>query len=523
MLSALHAAEPARAGCRAALYVPRTFWKERLLHEYTPSLEEFRLKAREGNVVPVFREILGDLETPVSAFKKIGDAPHAFLLESVEGGEKWGRYSFLGTAPSAVVRIEGTRVTVESNGRKRTRSVRDPLSGLESVLSRYKPVHVEGLPRFVGGAVGYLGYDSIRFLEDKVRLAEWKPGDLPDAQFLVTGSLLVFDNLSHTIKVVVNAEVGLDPEAAWHDATRRIDATVDRLRSFSPTHYQARRTTRKPVFSSSTSRREFERAVGRAKQYIEAGDAYQVVLSQEISAEISSNPFDVYRALRQINPSPYMYFLRFGSDVVLGASPEALVRKEDDVLEVRPIAGTRARGADRVEDLRLEEELRASEKERAEHVMLVDLGRNDLGRVSQYGTVAADEFMVVERYSHVMHLVSGVRGTMRDGLSSFDVLRACFPAGTVSGAPKVRAMQIIDELERRRRNVYAGGVGYFSFDGNMDICIAIRTILCRGQHASIGAGAGIVANSNAQLEYEETRNKAQVLIAAIEAAERGLE
>jgi anthranilate synthase component 1 len=495
----------------------------RSVQPYTPTREDFRLKAREGNLVPVYREILGDLETPVSAFKKIDTGKHAFLFESVEGGEKWGRYSFLGADATAIVRVEGRNLTVESDGQRRTRTVRDPISGIEELLSGYKPVEVEGLPRFVGGAVGYLGYDCVRFLEKTVVLPEWKPGDLPDAQFLITGSMLVFDNLSHTIKVVVNADVGRDPDAAYRLATRRIDQLVDRLRGLTPTHYQRRRSGRKLVYASTMTRQEFERDVRRAQEHILAGDAFQVVLAHELSTEITSEPFDVYRALRQLNPSPYMYFLRLGDDVVLGASPEVLVRKEDEVVELRPIAGTRPRGATPVEDLRLEEELRASEKDMAEHVMLVDLGRNDLGRVSAYGTVATDELMVVERYSHVMHLVSGVHGVARDGTTSFDVLRACFPAGTVSGAPKVRAMQIIQELERRRRNVYAGGVGYFSFSGNMDMCIAIRTVLCRGNQAFIGAGAGIVANSNPRLEYDETRDKAQVLIAAIDAAEAGFE
>jgi anthranilate synthase component 1 len=490
---------------------------------YTPTLEDFRLKARDGNLVPVYREILGDLETPVSAFKKIDTGPHAFLLESVEGGEKWGRYSFLGAAPSAVVRIEGRKLTLENDRKRRTETVRDPLAGLQGVLARYKPVAVDGLPRFSGGAVGYLAYDCVRFLESSVALPDWKPGDLPDAQFLITGTMLVFDNLSHTIKVVVNAEIDGDPDAAYLRATRQIDQLVDRLRSFTPTHYQGRRSGRQPAFSSNTSRPEFESAVRRAKEHIVAGDAFQVVLSHELSTQVTCEPFDLYRALRQINPSPYMYFLRFGEDTVVGASPEVLVRQEDDVVEVRPIAGTRPRGAARVEDLRLEEELRASEKERAEHVMLVDLGRNDLGRVCEYGSVSAEDVMVVERYSHVMHLVSGVRGTVRNGTSCFDVLRACFPAGTVSGAPKVRAMQIIQELEGRRRNVYAGGVGYFSFDGNMDVCIGIRTIVCRGNQASIGAGAGIVANSIPRCEYDETRSKAQVLVSAIEAAEMGFD
>jgi anthranilate synthase component 1 len=491
---------------------------------YVPTLEEFRLKARSGNLVPVYREILGDLETPVSAFRKIDDGEHAFLLESVEGGEKWGRYSFLGAAPTAALRIEGTRVhATGSDGRTRSYRAADPIAAVRDFLAPYRPVEIEGLPRFVGGAVGYFGYDSVRFIEDGVRLPDWKPGEVADAQFMITGPMLVFDNLAHTIKVVVNAPVGRDPEAAWRQATREIDALVARLQAPAPAPAKRRRAPQQPVFTSTTSRGEFERDVARAKEHILAGDAFQVVLSHELSTSLSCDPFDVYRALRRINPSPYMYFLRFGNDAVVGASPEVLVRKEDDALEVRPIAGTRPRGATRVEDLRLEEELRASDKERAEHVMLVDLGRNDLGRVAQYGSVTTDELMVVERYSHVMHLVSSVRGVARDGVTAFDALRACFPAGTVSGAPKVRAMQILYDLEGRRRGVYAGGVGYFGFSGNMDMCIAIRTIVCRNGRATIGVGAGIVAGSNPRLEYEETRNKAQVLIAAIEAAEAGLE
>ncbi|HZL84673.1 MAG TPA: anthranilate synthase component I [Candidatus Krumholzibacteria bacterium] len=493
------------------------------MHAYTPTLEEFRCKAREGNLVPVYREILGDLETPVSAFKKLDDGRYAFLLESVEGGEKWGRYSFIGVAPSAVLSCQGTRMVIESGGTRQTRNVRDPITGLEAYLRRYRPVPVPGLPRFVGGAVGYLGYECARFLEDSIGLPEGKRGDLPDAQFFITGPLLVFDNLAHTIKVVVNAAVTDDADKSYKQATRQIDQIVDRLRSFTPTHYTSRKSAHRPVWSSTASAADFERIVRRAQEHILAGDVFQIVLSHQLSTRIASDPFDVYRALRQMNPSPYMYFLRFGNDVVLGASPEALVRKEDDVLELRPIAGTRPRGATRVDDLRLEEELRQSDKERAEHIMLVDLGRNDLGRVAQYGSVVAEELMIVERYSHVMHLVSGVRGLARDGINCFDVLRACFPAGTVSGAPKVRAMQLIHAMEKRRRGVYAGGVGYFGFDGNMDICIAIRTVLCRDGQASIGAGAGIVANSNPRLEYDETRSKAQALVAAIEMAELGLE
>jgi anthranilate synthase component 1 len=290
-----------------------------------------------------------------------------------------------------------------------------------------------------------------------------------------------------------------------------------------PTHKASQQSRKRPAIAASSSRADFEKGVRQAQEHILAGDAFQVVLSQEMSARVQSEPFDIYRVLRQINPSPYLYFLRFGADVILGSSPEALVRKEETTVEVRPIAGTRPRGATPVEDLRLEEELRASEKERAEHVMLVDLGRNDLGRVCQYGTVRADEFQSIERYSHVMHLVSGVRGTLQPGLTNFDVLRACFPAGTVSGAPKVRAMQILHDIEKRRRGLYAGGVGYFSFSGNMDLCIAIRTMHVRDGRATFGAGAGIVANSNPRMEYDEVRNKAQVLMAAIETAELGFE
>ncbi len=493
------------------------------MRTYIPSLDEFRSKARTGNLVPVYTEILGDLETPVSAFRKLDSGDHAFLLESVEGGEKWGRYSFLGTEPLAFVKSEGRRFTVEDETGRHTSSVADPIRGLQDFLTRYHTVEVEGLPRFTGGAVGYFGYDCGRYLEERVRIADWRPGDLPDAQFLITGMLLVFDNLAHTIKVVVNVPVGRDSAASYRRAIQRIDQWVERLRGGAPAPRARRKTGGRPLYTSTTSRAEYERGVRRVRESILAGDAFQVVLAHELSTALTCDPFDVYRALRRLNPSPYMYFLRFGGDVILGASPEALVRKEDDAVEVRPIAGTRRRGADRVEDLRLEEELRESDKDRAEHVMLVDLGRNDLGRIAEYGSVATEELMAVERYSHVMHLVSAVRGTARPETSAFDVLRACFPAGTVSGAPKVRAMQIIQDLERRRRNVYAGGVGYVSFSGNLDLCIAIRTVLCRGGRAAIGVGAGIVADSNPRLEYDETRNKAQVLMDSIDAAEAGLE
>jgi anthranilate synthase component 1 len=490
----------------------------------TPSFDLFCQKAKEGNLIPVYREILADTETPVSAFLKIATSEYAYLLESVEGGEKWGRYSFLGVDPATVIQSKDDRVEVIRDG-KTTQIAADgnPLLVLKKLLSEYKPVEVEGLPRFFGGAVGYIGYDMVRFFEP----VQFKNADRPnpDLFFLLTDTLLIFDNVKHRIKVVSNALIqDGNLKETYQKAVEKIDALIARLRrplkqdAVSPS--QERKTT---TPKSNFTREEFKKAVLAAKEYIKAGDIFQVQISQRFSTVISSNPFLVYRALRSINPSPYMFFLKFGRLHLVGTSPEVLVRLEGRQAETRPIAGTRRRGKSPQEDQAMEKELLADPKERAEHVMLIDLGRNDLGRVCDHGTVKVDEMMVIERYSHVMHIVSNVVGQLAKGKDAFDLLQACFPAGTVTGAPKIRAMEIIDELEPEGRGLYAGAVGYFSFQGNMDTCITIRTIIINGNQATVQAAAGIVADSDPDREYEETVNKAKAMLTAIEMAEKGLE
>ena len=498
---------------------------------YTPTFEEFRKKARQGNLIPVYREILADLETPVSAFLKIAEGENAFLLESVEGGEKWARYCFLGADPSVILRTKGRRITLERNGVSETwETDGDPLDTLKDLMAEYRPVPVEGLPRFYGGAVGYLSYDMVRFIE---RLPETTDDDLdlPDAQFMITDALLIFDNVAQKIKVVANVrlEGGGDAEvkSAYDEAVARIEGLIERLnRPLSKEAGPGGAAKTAPGTPDWTSnfkdRASFETAVAEAREKILAGEVIQVVLAQRLSAPVLVDPFDVYRALRTLNPSPYMFFLKLGDLKLVGSSPEVLVRLEGERVEVRPIAGTRPRGANEEEDRELERDLLSDEKERAEHIMLVDLGRNDVGRISHRGTVEVNELMVIERYSHVMHIVSNVRGRLAEGRDAYDVLRACFPAGTVSGAPKVRAMEIIEELEPTRRGPYAGAVGYFSYSGNMDTCIAIRTLAIRGQQAYLGVGAGIVADSVPEREYEETMNKGRALIRAVELAVEGL-
>jgi len=494
---------------------------------YTPSLEQFRVLARQGNLIPVARQILADMETPVSAFRKIDSGNYAFLLESVEGGEQWGRYSFLGSNPSLVVRARGDRVEVlQGQGVERLGDVRDPFTALQRILAQHRAVAVPGLPRFTGGLVGYLGYDTVRHLE---RLPATATADLgfPDAVFLLTDTLLIFDNVTHRITVVSNAlvqdESDRGVERTYRESQRKIDAIIAALRRpvGAPTGFAGSARSAEP--DSTFTRQGFREAVQKAKAYIQAGDVIQVVLSQRLALTTEADPFDVYRALRVVNPSPYMYYLRLGDLKVVGSSPEMLVRLEGQRIDLRPIAGTRPRGATEEEDGALATELLADPKERAEHIMLVDLGRNDVGKVARVGSVAVSDLMTVERYSHVMHLVSHVRGTVEPGRSAFDVLGACFPAGTVTGAPKVRAMEIIEELEPVRRGPYAGAVGYVSFSGNLDTCITIRTILFARGVALIQAGAGIVADSDPEREYEETMNKARALRRAIELAETGLE
>jgi len=494
--------------------------------QYSLNLDQFRRYAHDGNLIPLYREILADYETPVSAFAKIDHGPTAYLLESIEGGEKWARYSFLGSgSPVVIYEDRGDLIHVRGKRTQRIPSRGNPLERLREFMKAYRPVTVPGLPRFVGGAVGYLSYDMVRTFED-LPSRQKDHVNLPDFAFLLTDTLLIFDNVAHTIKVVVNAHVtsthDRDIKGAYRAATERIEQMIARLRR--PLRRTRPHRRRKPTtFTPNVSKADFEKMVDRTKEYIRAGDIVQAVLSQRWEANVQAPPLQLYRALRVVNPSPYMYYLRVAGVELVGSSPETLVRCEDGVISVRPIAGTRRRGHSAEEDQQLERRLLADEKERAEHVMLVDLGRNDVGRVARQGSVTVDSLMHVERYSHVMHIVSNVTGRLDASHTAYDVLRACFPAGTVSGAPKIRAMEIIDELEPTRRGPYAGAVGYFSFSGNMDMCINIRTVVIKKHQAFVQAGAGIVADSNPEHEYEETCNKARAMMKAIELAEQGLE
>jgi len=495
----------------------------------TPSFELFCKKAEEGNLVPIYREILADTDTPVSAFLKIKEGvttpagDYAYLLESVEGGEKWGRFSFLGTNPSIIIKGSGSTVEIQEAGHCQQLHNENPLQVLKSVMARFKPVEIEGLPRFAGGAVGFIGYEGVRFFEPITFKSEQK-GD--DFFFMFTDTFLVFDNLKHKIKIVSNALIDTtDLKEVYQKAIAKIDATLLRFEAPIQKANGLLSTNSKEDIvspSSNISKEAYIQAVHEAKEFIAAGDIFQVQLSQRFSVPIHSDPFVVYRALRSINPSPYMYYIQLGSRHLVGTSPEVLVRLEGNRAEVRPIAGTRRRGSTTEEDLALEKELLADPKERAEHIMLVDLGRNDLGRVCEYGSVQVTELMVVERYSHVMHIVSNIVGQLRDGADAFSLLEASFPAGTVTGAPKIRAMKIIDELEPEGRGLYAGTVGYFGFDGNMDTCITIRTIVIDNNIATVQAAAGIVADSDPNSEYEETMNKAKAMLSAIAMAEQGL-
>ena len=493
---------------------------------YVPSLEEFRVKAVRGNLVPVYREILADMETPVSALRKIDSGEYAFLLESVEGGEKIGQYSFLGSNPSLIFWSKGNTVTTVRNGiAEQHVCVGDPLEELKRLMAAFRPVKVEGLPRFHGGAVGFVSYDMVRFFE-KLPDSTSDNLQMPDCFFMLTDTILVFDHVNHRIKVVSNAHINGGKRAvdeAYGAATAKIDEIISMLKR--PMEYKsaARGHWNGDAVKSNFTQEEYEKVVQAAKEYIRAGDIVQVVPSQRLSVPVSADSFDIYRALRMINPSPYMYYLKLDDLKIAGSSPEVMVRMEDGVVTMRPIAGTTRRGSTDEEDNELAKELLSDPKERAEHVMLVDLGRNDVGRVCEYGSVKVDELMVIEKYSHVMHIVSNVVGKLRPDRDAFDVLRACLPAGTVSGAPKIRAMEIIDELEPSRRGPYAGAVGYFSFSGNSDTAIAIRTILIKDGVAYIQAGGGVVADSVPEKEYQETLNKARACMKAIQFAEEGLE
>jgi len=492
-----------------------------------PTFKEFKEKSKQGNLIPVYKEVLADLDTPVSAYMKMCGGEYSFLLESVEGGEKWARYCFLGFDPSIIISIKGNEVVVERNGQPKSILITkgNPLIGLKDILARYQPVDVEGLPRFSGGAVGFVSYDMVRSFED---LPEDTMDDLqvPDARFVITDTLLIFDNVAQTIKIVSNAHVDNENiEESYNQAVRNIDAIEKKLKTSLPVdvnNESSPKTDSLNRIESNFEKKHFINAVQKIKNYILEGDVIQVVLAQRLKFNISKDPFTIYRALRSINPSPYMYYLKFGDLKIVGSSPEILVRLEGEKIEVRPIAGTRKRGKSEEEDQALENDLLDDEKELAEHIMLVDLGRNDVGRVAKTNSVSVNEKFTIERYSHVMHIVSNVQGELKKGLDGYDVLAATFPAGTLSGAPKVRAMEIIEELEPTRRGLYGGAVGYISFNGNMDTAIAIRTLLIKNNTAYLGVGAGIVADSIAENEFEETMNKGKALLKAIELAEKGL-
>ncbi len=485
-----------------------------------PDYKEFRSLSEEANIIPVYDEIVADLDTPVSAYLKLNSTP-SFLLESVEGGERWGRYSFICSEPSLIISSKGKKVEIIKKGKKERFITGDPIDYLRLFLSRFRVARIEGLPRFFGGLVGYIGYDMVRFFE-RVPEREKPFIDIPEMYFMFTDNLLIFDNLRHRIKILCLAHVDSSPDTTYKRAIKKIEMIKKSLsRRISLTEFNRDMGLKEKdrAFNSNFKKEDFITAVKRAKEYVMSGDVVQVVLSQRFSTRTSARPFDIYRALRLINPSPYMYYINTGDVILAGSSPEILVRLEGDNITLRPIAGTRRRGLSFEEDKALEKELFNDPKERAEHIMLVDLGRNDVGRVAETGSVRVNELMTVERYSHVMHLVSNVEGRLRKGMDAFDVLKACFPAGTVTGAPKVRAMEIIDELEPTRRGPYAGAVGYFSLNGNMDTCITIRTLMIHKGRVYVQSGAGIVADSDEEREYQETVNKAMAMMKAVMMAE----
>ncbi len=487
------------------------------------NFNEFKKLAQEGNVVPVYATYLADLLTPVSAYLQLQKySDRAFLLESVEGGEKTARFSFLGCDPFVTLRASNHEIELEHDN-KTERFTGNIYDYLKQLFSRYRAVRPPGLPRFTGGAVGYFGYETVRYIENIEMNGEREPA-VPEALLMICDTVLAFDHLTHHIYIIKNVfldDTVLDLEQEFGRALLKIEEIKQTLASDTGKPYVASANER--TVSSNFTQAEFCHAVSKAKEYITAGDIFQVVLSQKFKKDVTVSPFDIYRALRVINPSPYLYYLKIDDLAIIGSSPELLVRVENRQVEVRPIAGTRRRGKDEGEDDRLMQELQQDKKEIAEHIMLVDLGRNDVGRVSNFGSVEVTEFMAVEKYSHVMHLVSNVRGELKQGLDAVDALKACFPAGTVSGAPKIRAMEIIEELEPEQRGVYAGALGYLDFSGNLDTCIAIRTIVMQGQTAFFQAGAGVVADSNPEREFQETVDKAAALRAAIEFAERGLQ
>lgn len=488
-----------------------------------PTFKEFCELAKQGNLIPVYQELLMDLETPLSFFKRLERDRYSFLLESVEGSEHWARYSFLGTRPLRVFKARGRRVEILENGKSTTLFSDAPLNLLKDLLQNCRAVTVPGVPPFFGGALGYVAYNAVEQFHD-ISNQKKDPLEMPEIFFVFVQTLIAFDNLKHTIKVIDNVRVdkGTRLRAAYKDAVSRIRRVISSLqrkpRGIEPRDLTQGQGTRK--FRSNLNKRGFEKIVNRAKEYIKAGDVIQVVLCQRLETETATDPFEVYRALRFINPSPYMFYLELEDLRIIGSSPETMVRLTGDTIELRPIAGTRKRGATPEEEKELEADLLADPKERAEHIMLVDLGRNDVGRVAAIGTVEVNELMAIERYSHVIHIVSNVRGKLANDRTPFDLFVSAFPAGTVSGAPKIRAMQIISELEPEKRGLYAGAIGYFGYNGNLDTCIVIRTIVMKGKKVIINAGAGIVADSDPESEYQETLSKARAMLKAVDLAEQ---
>lgn len=495
---------------------------------YFPNFEKFNDDIGTSKLIPVCTEIVSDLDTPLTIFSKVArENKHTFLFESMEGGEKWGRFSFIGYNPLVTFTSKEDDITVKSfaNGiAKVSNFSEDPLKALKKMIEEFGVEEYEGLPRFCGGAVGYLGYDMVRFMEE---LPDDRPAtDLPDSSFMIPKIVLVHDSFKQTITIVcwVVTTTGEDGATLYDNAVAEIEEVIGKVKTPVASDLFAQSAagvSGKHEFTSNMEKSEFKDMVETAKEYIRAGDIIQVVLSQRFHTKTELHPLVLYRALRHINPSPYLFYLQLDGVIQIGSSPEILVRKEGTEIELRPIAGTRKRGKNVAEDIALEKELLADPKERAEHLMLVDLGRNDVGRVAKGGHVRVEDLLVIERYSHVMHIVSGVHGEIVEGKDQFDVMSACFPAGTVSGAPKIRAMEIIDELEPDKRGPYAGAVGYFGFSGNMDFCITIRTFIMTGDDLWIQAGAGIVADSDPEKEYEETVNKSLGLRRAVELAEKG--
>lgn len=495
---------------------------------HLPEFNDFLEIRKNTDLVPVYRKIIADLDTPLTLFAKIcSGEEHSFLFESMEGGEKWGRYSFIGFDPLLTFSSKGSAINLESFSGELSRKVvsgSNPLEALQTLLESVRAAENKDLPRFCGGAVGFLGYDMVRHMEELP--SDMEELDFPDSSFMIPRFVLIHDSFEQTVTVVcwLGITEGRSERECYDSAVARIDSVVETLRGPVPVAFlgsSRKGSKRKHNFRSNMEKKDFCSMVERAREYIKAGDIIQVVLSQRFHTKTDLNSLDLYRALRHINPSPYLFYLKLGDLIQIGSSPEILVRKEDKDIELRPIAGTRKRGKTPEEDQALEVELLADPKERAEHLMLVDLGRNDVGRVAQGGSVVVTDLLVVERYSHVMHIVSGVKGLIESGKNQFDVIKACFPAGTVSGAPKIRAMEIIDELEPDRRGPYAGSVGYFGFSGNMDFCITIRTFVMQGDDLWVQAGAGVVFDSDPIKEYEETINKSMGLRRAVELAEEG--